>query len=74
MGSAFSGPNAFKGFHFTPKATAVLQANPFLFVTIILVLLGCIGLGLVAWYIHFVTNKVYKKPKAAGAVKGAPRK
>jgi len=63
MGQAFSGPNAFKFFGFTPKATAVLQADPFLLVALVLVLLGCISLGMIAWYIHFVTNKVYKKPK-----------
>lgn len=64
MGNVFSGPDAFKAFGFTPKATAVLQADPFLLVILVLVLFSCIGLGLLAWYIHFVTNKVYAKPKA----------
>ena len=64
MGQAFSGPDAFKFFGFTPKATAVLQADPFLLIILVLVLISLIGLGLLAWYIHFVTNKVYQKPKA----------
>ena len=71
MGQAFSGPDAFKGFGFTPKATAILQADPFLLVILLLVLVGLIGLGLLAWYIHFVTNKVYRKPKE---VKGGGEK
>jgi hypothetical protein len=71
MGNAFSGPDAFKFFGFTPEATAVLQATPFLLVTLVLVLLGLISLGLIAWYIHYETNKVYAKPKP---VKGAGKK
>jgi len=71
MGQAFSGPNAFKFFGFTPKATAVLQANPILLLDLVIVLFGCIGIGLLAWYIHFVTNKPYRKPKP---VKDAPKK
>jgi len=63
MGQAFSGPNAFKFFGFTPKATAVLQADPFLLVILVVVLVACISLGLLGWYIHYVTNRVYKKPK-----------
>ena len=58
MGQAFSGPNAFKWLHFTPEATAVLQADPFLLVTLLIVLVSCTSLIMVAWYIHFVTNKV----------------
>ena len=58
MGQAFSGPNAFKFFGFTAKATAVLQADPFLLVVLVLVLTGMISLGMVAVLIHFVTNKV----------------
>lgn len=71
MGQGFSGPDAFKWIGFTPKATAVLQADPFLLVALVLVLVGCIALGLIAWYIHFVTNKPYRKPKP---VKDAPKK
>ncbi|PQE13052.1 hypothetical protein CJF32_00008944 [Rutstroemia sp. NJR-2017a WRK4] len=63
MGQAFSGPNAFKWLGFTPKATAVLQANPFLFLELILVLLGLFTLGGIAWAIHYETNKPYRKPK-----------
>jgi len=48
----------------TPKATAVLDSTPSLFVTLILVIFGLIALGTITWYIHFETNKVYKKPKS----------
>jgi hypothetical protein len=58
MGQAFSGPNAFKFLHLTPEATAVLQADPFLFAELIIVLTSCSLIILLAWYIHFVTNKV----------------
>ncbi|KAG4422587.1 hypothetical protein IFR04_004208 [Cadophora malorum] len=71
MGQAFSGPNAFKFFGFTPEATAVLQRTPMLLVILVLVLLTLISLGLLAFYIHIVTNKPYKKPKP---VKGAAKK
>jgi len=70
MGQAFSGPNAFKFFGFTPAATAVLQRSPFLLLVLVIVLVACISLGLLAWYIHYVTNKPYKKPKA---VKGGKK-
>lgn len=63
MGQAFSGPNAFKWLGFTPKATAVLQANPFYLLFLLIVLVSCIGLGLVAYWIHVVTNRPYAKPK-----------
>ena len=58
MGQAFSGPNAFNFFGFTPKATAVLRADPFLLIALLLVIVGMISLGLIAFWIHFVTNKV----------------
>jgi hypothetical protein len=58
MGQAFSGPTAFEWLHLTPEATAVLQADPFLFVTLVIVLFGCTAIIMLAWYIHFVTNKV----------------
>jgi len=63
MGQAFSGPNAFKFLGFTPKATAVLQTDSFFFVTLVLVLLGLHLMGGLAFYVHWVTNKPYKKPK-----------
>ncbi|RDW71112.1 hypothetical protein BP6252_07675 [Coleophoma cylindrospora] len=63
MGSAFSGPDAFKFFGFTPKATAVLQKNPELLAILVACLVGCILLGLLAYYIHYETNKPYRKPK-----------
>lgn len=70
MGLAFSGPDAFKFLGFTPKATAVLQATPMLLVILLLVLTSVTGLGLLAFYIHVVTNKPYAKPKP---VKGAKK-
>ncbi|ESZ97650.1 hypothetical protein SBOR_1966 [Sclerotinia borealis F-4128] len=63
MGQAFSGPNSFKWLNLTPKATAVLQATPFLFVELILVLVGLFTLVGIAWWIHYETNKAYAKPK-----------
>jgi hypothetical protein len=71
MAITFTGPDAFKFFGFTPKATAVLQAKPFFLVILILVLVGMFALIGIAYYIHFVTNRPYKKPKA---VKGAEKK
>jgi len=73
MGQAFSGPNAFKFFGFTPEATAVLQRSPVLLVALVVVLLSMVALGLLAWYIHFVTNKVYYKPKPKKEVKGGKK-
>ncbi|TVY31907.1 hypothetical protein LOCC1_G008631, partial [Lachnellula occidentalis] len=63
MGQAFSGPNAFKFFHFTPAATAVLQKDPQLLVALVLVLLGMGALSALAWWIHFVTGRVYRVDK-----------
>jgi hypothetical protein len=70
MGQAFSGPNAFKWLGFTPEATAVLQADPFLLVTLVLVIVGMIMLAVIAWLIHWQTNKVYAKPKEKKAKGG----
>lgn len=69
MGQAFSGPNAFKFFGFTPEATRALQANPFFLVTLVLVLVSMGVLVGVAFLIHWQTNKVYAKPKAKKEVK-----
>lgn len=55
---AFSGPDAFKWLHLTPEATAVLQADPFLFAELLIVLFGLSTMFVIAWYIHFVTSKV----------------
>jgi hypothetical protein len=74
MGQAFSGPKAFEFFGFTTAATNVLKADPALLVTLILVILGMISLSLIAWYIHFVTNKVYYKPKLVKDAKGGGKK
>jgi hypothetical protein len=63
MGQAFSGPNAFKFFGFTKNATTVLQNSPYLLIILVVVLVACISLGLLAWYIHYVTNIPYRKPK-----------
>jgi hypothetical protein len=70
MGQAFSGPNAFKFFGFTQAATQVLQRSPLLLVVLVVVLFACTSLGLLAWYIHYVTNRPYRKPKD---VKGAKK-
>ena len=67
----FTGPDAFKFIGFTDKATAVLQANPFFLVALVLVLLGCGALIAITSVIHVITNKPYKKPKPA---KDAPAK
>jgi len=64
MGQAFSGPKAFEFLGFTKEATDVLKATPFLLAALVLVLISMIALGLLAFYIHVVTNKVYAKPKA----------
>jgi hypothetical protein len=70
MGQAFSGPNAFKFFGFTPKATAVLQASP-IFLVILLVVLVVMGLMIgLAFWIHHETNKPYYKPKPKKEKKG----
>jgi len=74
MGQAFSGPNAFKFFGFTPQATLVLQKSPYLLIILLVVLVLCIGLGVVAGYIHHVTNKPYAKPKAVKDAKGGAKK
>jgi uncharacterized membrane protein len=74
MGQAFSGPNAFKFFGFTPKATAVLAASPILFLTLVLALLSMGILVGVAYLIHWQTNKVYYKPKPKKEVKGDVKK
>lgn len=69
MGSAFSGPGAFKFLGFKPKATAVLQATPVLLVVLILVLLSLAGILLLTLYIHLVTSRPYQKPKPVERVK-----
>jgi len=69
MGNAFSGPDAFKFLGFTPTATAVLQADPFLLVILLLVLSALGGMIGLAFFIHHVTNKPYKKPKPKGGEK-----
>jgi len=74
MGQAFSGPNAFGFFGFTPAATEVLRATPFLLVILVLVLAGMISLVGIAVLIHFQTNKVYAKPKAKKEPKNEVKK
>lgn len=74
MGQAFSGPHAFEFLGFTKEATDVLKASPFLLAALVIVLLSMVSLGLLAWYIHFVTNKVYKKPKVVKDAKGGGKK
>jgi hypothetical protein len=74
MGNAFSGPDAFKFLGLTPKALAVVQADPFLLVILVLVLLGLHAIGGLAFYIHWVTNKPYRKPKPVKDGKGGEKK
>lgn len=40
-----------------PAAIAVLNANPMLFVDLILVIVGLILLTFLAWFIHYRTSK-----------------
>lgn len=54
----------------TANALATVQANPVLLAYTIAWLLAIILVGVVAWYIHFVTNKVYAKPKKPGEKSG----
>ncbi|KAG9248110.1 hypothetical protein BJ878DRAFT_413495 [Calycina marina] len=74
MGQAFSGPDAFEFLGFTPKATAVLQANPIYLFILLVVILGCVGIGLICYTTHLITNKPYYKPKPKKEVKGAAKK
>ena len=47
----------------TPKAFAVVSASPELLITLVLVWVSMSALCLLVWYVHFVTNKAYPKPK-----------
>ncbi len=47
----------------TPQAFAVVSASPELLITLILVLISMSALCLLVWYVHFVTEKAYPKPK-----------
>ncbi|KAF2669993.1 hypothetical protein BT63DRAFT_423965 [Microthyrium microscopicum] len=57
----------------TPNALATVQANPVLLAYLLGWLFAIIFVGLLAWYISFVTGQAYKKPakkpdpKKAGA-------
>ncbi|CAL3972086.1 unnamed protein product [Diplocarpon coronariae] len=73
MAITFSGPDAFKFLGFTKKATDVLQRSPMLFVNLSLVLMAMSSLGMLAFYIHIVTNRPYKKPKPAKNAKNAKK-
>ncbi|KAF2267729.1 hypothetical protein CC78DRAFT_613833 [Lojkania enalia] len=62
-----------------PRAIATLNAHPILFVSLLLVIFSCIGLGVLAWVIHWrtsVNNGTYspwwKNLKKAEAGKGRP--
>jgi len=65
MAITFTGPEAFKFLGFTPKATDVLQKNPTYLVILLVVLLSMIGIGLLAYTIHLITNKDKPKPQKA---------
>ncbi|KAG9228222.1 hypothetical protein BJ875DRAFT_412997 [Amylocarpus encephaloides] len=73
MGQGFSGPSAFKWLGFTDKATAVLQANPLYLVILLIVLVSMGGIIGLAYYIHFKTNKPYRKPKEVKGAKGGKK-
>jgi hypothetical protein len=47
----------------TANALATVQAEPILLAYFLGWLFACISVGLLAWYISFVTGKAYKKPK-----------
>ncbi len=47
----------------TPQAFAVVSASPQLLITLILVLISMGALCVLVWYIHFMTEKAYPKPK-----------
>ncbi len=47
----------------TANALATVQANPILLAYFLGWLFATICVGLLAWYISFVTGKVYKKEK-----------
>jgi hypothetical protein len=51
----------------TPQAFAVVSASPELLITFVLVLISMTALCLLAWLIHFRTEKAYPKPKDAKA-------
>lgn len=72
MAVTFTGPDAFKFLNLTPKATAVLQARPFLFVSILLTLTGLSSMILLGFYINYETGKPYRKPKTNTAKKWKP--
>ncbi|KAL3959960.1 hypothetical protein ACCO45_005077 [Purpureocillium lilacinum] len=57
----------------TPEAVAVLNDQPQLFVTLIVVILGLALQCVLIWYIHFATLKPeQKKKKAKDNGKAAP--
>jgi len=47
----------------TANALSTVQANPILLAYLLGWLFACISVGLLAWYISFVTGKAYRKPK-----------
>lgn len=63
MGQAFSGPNAFNWLPFTPKAIAVVKANPE-FLLVLLATLITVGLMIaLMFYVSYETGKPYRQPK-----------
>jgi hypothetical protein len=47
----------------TPQAFAIVSASPELLITLILVWISISVLCMLVWYVHFVTEKAYPKPK-----------
>lgn len=57
----------------TPAATAALNADPALFVDLILVIVGLAAMGVIIWYINYETGKQYRKPKVKKDAKGGKK-
>ncbi|KAK3683786.1 hypothetical protein B0T22DRAFT_483602 [Podospora appendiculata] len=59
----------------TPQAVAVLNDQPFLFTTLLVVLVGITLQIVLIWYIHYATMKPEQKKKKENAPKkGGPAK
>jgi hypothetical protein len=55
----------------TPNALATVQARPILLAYFLGWMLTILSLISLAWYVSFVTGKVYKKPKKVDGKGGA---
>jgi hypothetical protein len=57
----------------TPNALATVQANPILLAYFLGWLLTIITIACLAFYISWITGKVYKKPKKTDGKNGGPQ-